>query len=113
MPLSPKATTRARRWSRDCSRNWATLCRVIDKRLEGIQHADRNAQFEHLDETVRRQLASNEPVISVDTKKKELVGPYKNTGRELRSTGDPQEVNVHHFVDPEQGRAAPYGVYDL
>ena len=83
------------------------------KRLEGIQHPDRNAQFEHIDGTVRRQLQLNEPVISVDTKKKELVGPYKNAGRELRAKGDAEPVNVHDFVDPDQGRAAPYGVYDL
>ena len=83
------------------------------KRLEGIQHPDRNAQFEHIDETVRRQLALNEPVISVDSKKKELVGPYKNAGRELRAKGDSEPVNVHDFVDPDKGRAAPYGVYDL
>jgi hypothetical protein len=83
------------------------------KRTEGAQHPDRNAQFEHIQETVRRQLALNEPAISVDTKKKELVGPYKNAGRELRAKDDPEDVNVHDFVDPEQGRAAPYGVYDL
>ncbi len=83
------------------------------KRLEGIQHPDRNAQFEHINEMIRRRLASNEPVISVDTKKKELVGPYKNAGRELRAKGDPQDVTVHDFVDPQKGRAAPYGVYDL
>jgi len=83
------------------------------KRLEGMQHPDRNAQFEHISETSRRRLESNEPVISVDTKKKELVGPYKNAGSELRAKGDPEEVVVHDFVDPEKGRAAPYGVYDL
>ena len=83
------------------------------KRLEGTQHPDRNAQFEHIDETIRGQLQSNQPVISVDTKKKELVGPYKNGGRELRAKGDPEDVTVHDFVDPEKGRAAPYGVYDL
>ena len=83
------------------------------KRIEGAQHPDRNAQFEHLNETIRRQLEANQPVISVDTKKKELVGPYKNGGRELRPQGDPVDVNVHDFVDENQGRAAPYGVYDL
>lgn len=83
------------------------------KRLEGSQHPDRNAQFEHIDEMIRRRLASNEPVISVDTKKKELVGPYKNAGSELRAKGDPEDVTVHDFVDPQKGRAAPYGVYDL
>ena len=83
------------------------------KRLEGMQHPDRNAQFEHISEMSRRQLESNEPVISVDTKKKELVGAYKNAGSELRAKGDPEEVVVHDFVDPQKGRAAPYGVYDL
>ncbi|MDH5676762.1 MAG: ISAzo13 family transposase [Myxococcales bacterium] len=83
------------------------------KRLEGAQHPDRNAQFEHINETIRRQLESNEPVISVDTKKKEQVGQYKNAGRELRGKGDPEDVTVHDFVDSDKGRAAPYGVYDL
>lgn len=83
------------------------------KRLEGSQHPDRNAQFEHINEMIRRQHEANEPAISVDTKKKELVGPYKNGGRELRAQGDPEEVEVHDFVDPKKGRAAPYGVYDL
>jgi transposase len=83
------------------------------KRLEGAQHPDRNAQFEHINEVLRRQSETNEPSISVDTKKKELVGPYKNAGQELRAKGDPEDVNVHDFVDPEKGRAAPYGVYDL
>lgn len=83
------------------------------KRLEGAQHPDRNAQFEHINETIRRQLEVNGPVISVDTKKKELVGPYKNGGQELRGQGDPDDVNVHDFVNEEEGKASPYGVYDL
>jgi hypothetical protein len=82
------------------------------KRLEGAQHPDRNAQFEHINETIRHQRAAREPVISVDTKKKELVGPYKNGGRELRAHGDPEDVHVHDFVG-EAGKVAPYGVYDL
>lgn len=82
------------------------------KRLEGAQHPDRNAQFGHISEEIRRQHEEGNPVISVDTKKKELVGPYKNAGRELRPTADPESVNVHDFVG-EQGKAAPYGVYDL
>ena len=82
------------------------------KRLEGAQHPDRNAQFEHINETIRQQLAAHAPVISVDTKKKELVGPYKNAGRELRAHGDPEDVRVHDFVD-DDGKVAPYGVYDL
>jgi Rhodopirellula transposase DDE domain len=82
------------------------------KRLEGAQHPDRNAQFEHIAETTRRRLAANEPVISVDTKKKELVGAFKNSGRELRLQGDPETVHVHDFITA-QGKVAPYGVYDL
>jgi hypothetical protein len=83
------------------------------KRLEGAQHPDRNEQFEHINEMVRRQLEANEPAISVDTKKKELVGDYKNGGRELRARGDPSDVKVHDFIDKKQGKVAPYGVYDL
>jgi transposase len=82
------------------------------KRLEGEQHPDRNAQFENIAEKVRRQHGKGDPAISVDTKKKELVGSYKNAGRELRPTSDPESVNVHDFIG-EQGKAAPYGVYDL
>ncbi len=77
------------------------------KRLEGAQHPDRNAQFEHINEMIRRQLETNEPVISVDTKKKELVGPYKNGGRELRAQGDPEDVNMHDFADQEKARPHP------
>ena len=83
------------------------------KRFEGAQHPDRNAQFEHIHEMLRRQLAANEPAISVDAKKKELVGPYKNGGRELRAQGDPEEVNVYDFIDEEKGKVAPYGVFDM
>lgn len=82
------------------------------KRLEGAQHPDRDAQFEHINETIRQQLAAHEPAISVDTKKKELVGAYKNAGRELRAHGDPEDVNLYDFVG-EAGKVAPYGVYDL
>jgi hypothetical protein len=83
------------------------------KRLEGAQHPDRNAQFEHINETLRKQAEANQPAISVDTKKKELVGPYKNGGRELSGNRDPVDVNVHDFIDNEKGHARPYGVYDL
>lgn len=83
------------------------------KRLEGAQHPDRRAQFEHLNAVLRRQLAAHEPAISVDTKTKERVGPYKNAGRALRAQGDPDDVNVHDVVGPTRGRAAPYGVSDL
>jgi hypothetical protein len=83
------------------------------KTLEGGDHPDRNAQFEHIERAVQRQLTAGQPVISVDTKKKELVGDFKNGGRELCPTGQPEEVRVHDFVIPELGRANPYGVYDL
>jgi transposase len=83
------------------------------KKLEGTQHPDRNRQFEHINEIVRRQLEAGDPAISVDTKKKELVGQYKNSGRELRPQGDPECVNTHDFPDKENGKAVPYGVYDL
>jgi hypothetical protein len=83
------------------------------KRTEGAQHPDRDTQFEHINETVRRQLDAGQPAISVDAKKKELVGDFKNAGRELRPKSDPVEVQVYDFVDEEVGRATPYGVYDL
>jgi hypothetical protein len=83
------------------------------KRLEGAQHPDRNAQFEHINETLRRQIEAGHPAVSVDTKKRELVGAFKNGGRELRASGDPVDVQVHDFLDPERGRATPYGVFDL
>jgi transposase len=83
------------------------------KVLEGSAHPDRNAQFAHLNAAVQLQLSLGEPVISVDTKKKELVGPFKNGGRELRPKGMPERVRVHDFLIPELGRVNPYGVYDL
>jgi transposase len=83
------------------------------KTKEGTNHPDRNAQFEYLNRKVQRRLALKQPVISVDTKKKELVGDFKNGGRELRPKGDPEKVRVHDFLIPELGRANPYGIYDL
>ena len=83
------------------------------KTLEGSSHPDRNAQFEYIHLKVRRFLKQGQPVISVDTKKKELVGDFKNVGRELRRKGDPEKVRVHDFVIPELGRVTPYGVYDV
>jgi Rhodopirellula transposase DDE domain len=83
------------------------------KTLEGGEHPDRDAQFAHLNAQVTAQLAVGEPAISVDTKKKELVGSFKNGGREWQPEGQPEAVNVYDFVDPALGRASPYGVYDL
>jgi transposase len=83
------------------------------KTREGSSHPDRNAQFEHLNAKVKWSLARRHPVISVDTKKKELVGNFKNNGRELRPKGQPEQVLVHDFIDRELGRATPYGIYDI
>ena len=83
------------------------------KTLEGASHPDRDAQFQHISDKIRAFQADRQPVISVDTKKKELVGDFKNQGRELRPKGEPEKVRVHDFVIPELGRAAPYGVYDV
>jgi transposase len=83
------------------------------KTLEGSSHADRDQQFHYINQQVNQLLAERQPVISVDTKKKELVGDFKNSGKELRPRGDPEKVRVHDFVIPELGRAAPYGVYDI
>jgi hypothetical protein len=80
---------------------------------EGSKHPDRNAQFEHINTKVVAAQAAGQPVISVDTKKKELVGNYRNGGSDYRPKGDPQRVNVHDFVDKELGKAVPYGVYDV
>lgn len=83
------------------------------KTKEGAQHPDRNAQFEHINATVKRFGQQGQPVISVDTKKKELVGAFKNDGREWQPKGKPEKVAIHDFVDPELGKAIPYGVYDV
>jgi hypothetical protein len=88
-------------------------CQANRKTREGSNHPDRNAQFEHVNKTVQAAIAAGEPAISVDTKKKELVGDFKNNGRELRPKGDPEPVRVHDFKIPELGKVAPYGVYDI
>jgi hypothetical protein len=83
------------------------------KTREGRQHPDRNAQFEYIDRSVSRQIRGGGPAISVDTKKKELVGDFKNGGRAWRPRGEPHEVRVHDFIDPALGKAIPYGLYDI
>jgi hypothetical protein len=83
------------------------------KTREGAQHPDRDAQFQHINETVAAAVAAGEPVISVDTKKRELVGDFKAVGREFQPAGEPVEVRGHDFKDKELGHAIPYGVYDL
>lgn len=88
-------------------------CQANRKTREGTNHPDRNAQFEHINATVKATIAAGEPAISVDTKKKELVGEFKNGGRELRRQGDPEPVRVHDFEIKSLGKVAPYGVYDI
>jgi hypothetical protein len=88
-------------------------CQANRKTREGTNHPDRNAQFEHVNATVKAALAAGEPAISVDTKKKELVGDFRNGGRELRRAGDPEPVRVHDFEIKSLGKVAPYGVYDI
>jgi Rhodopirellula transposase DDE domain len=83
------------------------------KTREGSNHPDRDAQFHYINDRVKGALAAGEPAISVDTKKKELVGDFRNAGRQWRPKGWPEEVRVHDFVIPELGRAVPYGVYDI
>ncbi len=83
------------------------------KTQEGASHPDRNAQFAHLNAAIAAQLRRGHPAISVDTKKKELVGRFKNAGRTWRPRGHPEPVKVHDFLDPALGKAIPYGVYDL
>jgi len=83
------------------------------KTRDGGDHPQRNAQFEHINARIIENQAEGQPVISVDTKKKELVGDFKNSGREWRPKGQPESVRVHDFVIPELGKANPYGIYDL
>jgi hypothetical protein len=83
------------------------------KTREGSEHPDRNAQFEHINDLVQRFQAAGQPAISVDTKKKELLGDFKNAGREWQPKGQPEQVRVHDFLDKQLGKAIPYGVYDL
>jgi hypothetical protein len=97
----------------DLLRGMGYSLQANSKTREGDQHIDRNAQFEYINRQAKGFLTANEPAISVDTKKKELVGNFKNAGREWRPKGRPEEVNVHDFIDPKLKRAVPYGVYDI
>jgi len=97
----------------DCLRKLGYSLQANRKTLEGSSHVDRDAQFQYISDQAAAFLASGDPVISVDTKKKELVGNFKNPGREWNPKGVPEAVNVHDFIDPKLGRAVPYGVYDI
>jgi hypothetical protein len=105
---------------RICARSVGPLLRGLGwslqanaKTREGRQHPDRDSQFRYINDQVAGALADRQPAISVDTKKKELVGDFKNAGRELRRKGSPTTVRTHDFKDKELGKVAPYGVYDL
>lgn len=97
----------------DCLRELGYSLQSNRKTKEGSEHLDRDEQFQYIADQAKSFLGGNEPVISVDTKKKELVGNYKNNGRQWRPKGSPETVNVHDFIDPELGRAVPYGIYDI
>ncbi len=97
----------------DCLRELGFSLQANRKTQEGGGHMDRDVQFQYLNDQATDFLAANEPVISVDTKKKELVGNYKNNGREWHPKATPEAVNVHDFIDPKLGRAVPCGVYDI
>jgi len=94
-------------------RAWGYSLQSNRKVREGTDHPDRNAQFEYISRQVRFYQRRGQPVISVDTKKKELVGDFRNAGREWRPKGQPLKVRVHDFLDKDLGKAIPYGVYDL
>jgi len=97
----------------DCLRELGYSLQANRKTREGGGHMDRDAQFQYLNDQATAFLKADEPVVSVDTKKKELVGNYKNNGRQWRPQATPEEVNVHDSIDPKLGRAVPYGVYDI
>jgi hypothetical protein len=89
-------------------------CRQVNRKTkEGSRHPDCDGQFQHINSQGLALQADGQPVISVDTKKKELIGEYQNGGRDYRATGCPDNVKVHDFVDKELGKVAPYGIYDL
>ena len=97
----------------DLLRGMGYSLQANSKTREGGQHIDRDAQFQYINTQAMAFLAARQPVISVDTKKKELVGNFKNNGRDWRPKGTPQLVNVHDFIDPQLSRAVPYGIYDI
>ena len=107
------AIASATTWSAELLRELGYSLQANRKTREGTSHPDRDAQFGYINDQVKQALAAGEPAISVDTKKKELVGDFKNGGREWRPKGQPEQVRVHDFLIPELGRAAPYGVYDI
>ena len=100
---------------RNCCTGWITVCRPIKRSWKGASTRIENQQFEYINRKAQRYLKQGEPVISVAPEKKELVGDFKNPGREWHPQGKPEPVRVHDFEirQPENGKVAPYGVYDL
>jgi hypothetical protein len=111
--LSAKGFQASQRVVANLLRDLKYSCQANQKTREGGNHPDRDTQFAHINGTVKAAIAAGQPAISVDTKKKELVGDFKNAGRELRPRGQPELVRVHDFKIPELGKVAPYGVYDI
>ena len=111
--LTHKGHKTSRRMVAELLREMGYSLQANRKTLEGKQHPDRDAQFKYINRQAQKQQRAEQPVISVDTKKKELVGNFKNAGRQWRPQGHPEKVRVHDFIDKELGKVAPYGVYDL
>jgi hypothetical protein len=111
--LNQKGHQVSHQWVADALEDLGYRLQANRKTREGGDHPDRAAQFAHINHTAHEYLAAGDPVISVDAKKKELVGDFKNGGREWRPQGQPEEVRVYDFKIPELGRVTPYGVYDL
>ena len=111
--LTHKGHKTSRRMVAELLREMGYSLQANRKTIEGKQHPDRDAQFKYINRQAQKQQRAGQPVISVDTKKKELVGDFKNAGRQWRPRGHPEKVRVHDFIDRELGKVAPYGVYDL
>ena len=111
--LTRKGHQTSRRMVAELLREMGYSLQANRKTIEGKQHPDRDAQFKYINRQAQKQQKAGQPVISVDTKKKELVGDFKNAGREWHPQGHPEKVRVHDFIDKELGKVAPYGVYDL
>jgi transposase len=111
--LTHKGHKTSRRMVAELLREMGYSLQANRKTIEGKQHPDRDAQFKYINRQAQKQQRAGQPVISVDTKKKELVGDFKNAGQQWRPQGDPEKVRVHDFIDKELGKVAPYGIYDL
>ena len=111
--LSPRGSTISPRTVGELLGEMGYSLQGTSKQKEGAQHVDRDAQFHYINETAGEFMRDDQPVISVDAKKKELVGEYSNAGKEYQPKGKPTRTKVHDFIDPEMGKAIPYGVYDL